>query len=123
MVSSRVAFRRTPSEPFFPLTQEFLTDLRQFSIKTATVSIEGLLKKSVETQKPHKTAPNWRTHDLNFVENTSTDAIEPGTVTFSGGWFAQGHAVSFLFHYMTRTDLTFNLLDTGLSAVSLRKPT
>jgi hypothetical protein len=47
-----------------------------------------LLKKSV-VEDPHS---NWRVNEINFVEK---GVCEPGAVTFSGGWFAQGHTVRF----------------------------
>jgi hypothetical protein len=65
-----------------------------------------MLKKSVQTQKLDKSTPNWRTHDLNFVTDSSRDSIEPGAVTFSAGWLGQGHTVRFQFYNKTRTNLT-----------------
>lgn len=52
-------------------------------------SISPLLKASVKTQKAGTAAPNWRVHKKNFLFRTK----EPGAVTFSSGWFAQGHEV------------------------------
>lgn len=52
-------------------------------------SISPLLKASVKGQKHGTTAPNWRVHKGNFVARSK----EPGAVTFSSGWFAQGHEV------------------------------
>ena len=57
---------------------------------------------------PHKSTPNWRTHDNNFVPEGSIDTIEPGAITFSGGWFGQGHAVRYPFLNKTGNDLTSN---------------
>jgi len=71
---------------------------KKSTIKEATVCVEHLLKKSVEKETPKKT-PNWRSHDDNFMEKNSRDTIEPGSITFSGGWFGQGHTVRILFRF------------------------
>jgi hypothetical protein len=63
-------------------------------MKSATIQIEPLLKKSVKKEIPNKTTPNWRTHELNFAPKTSDHVMEPGAANFSAGWYAQGHNVS-----------------------------
>ena len=64
------------------------------SIKSATMEIEPLLKKSVKKEIPNKTTPNWRSHEFNFAPKTSAQVMEPGVANFSSGWYAQGHEVS-----------------------------
>ena len=72
--------------------------MKQSTIKKATVCIEGCLKKTVQKESPNlNKKPNWRTHDVNFARKTSRDTIEPGAVTFSAGWFGQGHEVGIYF--------------------------
>lgn len=69
------------------------------------------MKSSVKKELPHKSTPNWRQHQDNFVNNDVTDIIEPGAVTFSAGWLGQGHTVSCkhdnphsFFHQISQTD-------------------
>jgi hypothetical protein len=92
--------------PFSFLTQEFLIHFKQTTIKLATLGIEALLKKSVQKEMPNKPIPNWRTHEENFIPKSSRDGIEPGAVTFSSGWFGQGHEVRFHFNNKSRINLT-----------------
>jgi hypothetical protein len=65
-------------------------------MREATVSLTPLLKISVKEEKPEKPAPNWRINEKNFVPKTGRHLCEPGSVTFSAGWFAQGHEVRIL---------------------------
>ena len=66
----------------------------------ATVSLGQLLKRSVEKPKSGKPDPNWRVHKQNFVKKSGSHVCEPGAVTFSAGWFGQGHAVSLRFKFV-----------------------
>jgi hypothetical protein len=92
-------------------------------MREATVSLTRLLKTSVKEEKPEKPAPNWRVNDKNFVCKTGRHLCEPGSVTFSAGWFAQGHEVQNLLLLMSLTNLTptqtedYNLL----ASCNLRK--
>jgi hypothetical protein len=63
------------------------------------MSIAPLLKKSIKKQIPNKTAPNWRIHKKHFVRKTNRHFCEPGAVTFSSGWFGQGHEVRFDYYW------------------------
>jgi hypothetical protein len=84
-------------------------------VKAATISVERMLKKSVQTESRDKT-PNWRARDANFVKNTSGGAVEPGSVTFSSGWFGQGHEVGASFHCNSRANLTGNSLGRAIQS-------
>ena len=53
-----------------------------------------LLERSVKEEMAKKPAPNWRIRRSNFVGKTTKRICEPGSVTFSAGWFGQGHEVS-----------------------------
>jgi hypothetical protein len=64
-----------------------------------TIAIGPLLKKSVAGEKPNKRTPNWRIHMKNFVRKTRTHFCEPGSVTFSAGWFGQGHEVRQIYSF------------------------
>ena len=44
--------------------------------------------------KPNATPPSWRINYGNFKKKNHTNVLEPGAVTFSSGWFGQGHEVS-----------------------------
>lgn len=72
-----------------------LMNHKQSGVQKATISIEPLLKTSIREEISDKPRPNWRINQKNFVEKS--DECEPGTVTFSAGWFAQGHTVSTAF--------------------------
>jgi hypothetical protein len=61
----------------------------------------------VKEDKVRKPAPNWRVNRKNFVTASSKHVCEPGTVTFSAGWYAQGHAVRLLFLLRLFKKLTF----------------
>lgn len=69
-------------------------------IRRATSTIGPLLSRSVQEQKAHKTPPNWRVNGKNFLKKNSIHHIEPGAVTFSSGWFGQGHEVSFRYIFL-----------------------
>lgn len=43
---------------------------------------------------------------MNFVEKTDRHVCEPGSVTFSSGWFGQGHEVGICYYSFTSTYLT-----------------
>jgi hypothetical protein len=56
--------------------------------------ISPLLKASVRRKQPHCATPNWRVNKKNFVSlRHGCRSLEPGAITFSAGWFAQGHEV------------------------------
>ena len=99
--------------PFhFYNTLEYLTFSKQSTIKQATVCIEGILKKSVQKESPNLNKKvNWRTHDVNFARKNSRDTIELGAVTFSAGWFGQGHEVGAYVITSLEIILTANFLD------------
>jgi hypothetical protein len=65
------------------------------------------LKQSVKADKVQTPTPNWRINSKNFVRTSSRHVCEPGTVTFSAGWYAQGHAVHLLFLLRLVQKLTF----------------
>lgn len=70
-----------------------LTYFQQSELQEATLSLTPLLKKSIKEEIPQKPPPNWRINEKNFVQKTHRHLCEPGSVTFSAGWFGQGHAV------------------------------
>ena len=90
-------------------------------ILRATISVGELLRRSIERLKLGKN-PNWRVHEQNFARKTSKRICEPGSVNFSAGWFAQGHAVSlkFLFTGITYSDIQSEQ-DMLSSSLNLRK--
>ena len=65
------------------------------------MSITPLLQRSIRKAAPGKLAPNWRTHKKNFVTSMASRICEPGAVTFSAGWFAQGHTVQYSLPVLT----------------------
>jgi len=90
---------------FFSAEVEGLTHSKQSIVKQATITIEPILKKSVMEERLNKPKPNWRTHDVNFLDDSSRDTLEPGAVNFSAGWLGQGHTVSFIFYIITKSNL------------------
>ena len=76
-------------------------------MREATVSISPLLKSSIKQEMRDKT-PNWRIHEKNFVGKSDRHVCEPGAVTFSAGWFAQGHVVRNSFKFILIIELIPN---------------
>ena len=105
MVPTWVAFGRTAGEDFLFSRGGGLTHSKQSIVKQATITIEPILKKSVMEERLNKPKPNWRTHDINFLDDSSRDTLEPGAVNFSAGWLGQGHTVSFIFYIITKSNL------------------
>jgi hypothetical protein len=64
------------------------------------MDIGPLLERSVKEEMAKKPAPNWRIRRTNFVRKTARRICEPGSVTFSAGWFGQGHAVRHQFSFV-----------------------
>jgi hypothetical protein len=52
------------------------------------------MEKNVK-KKSKKKKINWRIDVENFKEQGRSRQLPPGTETYSAGWFAQGHHVSF----------------------------
>ncbi|RDB22963.1 hypothetical protein Hypma_009940 [Hypsizygus marmoreus] len=67
-------------------------DLHEKLLKS-TEHLAPLLSDGV---KPKSCAPNWRVANKNFVPplTGSSHRIQPGSINFSPGWFAQGHTTS-----------------------------
>jgi len=63
-----------------------------------------MLKRTVKEDVPKRTAPNWRIRGQNFVPKNANQVLERGAVTFSAGWFGQGHTVSFEFCSLTEAN-------------------
>jgi hypothetical protein len=55
-----------------------------------------MLKNSIK-----KNSGSWRRRGVNFIPRNPSHILEGGAVTFSAGWFAQGHTVSLEFHSIT----------------------
>ncbi|KAF8810609.1 hypothetical protein BYT27DRAFT_7253591 [Phlegmacium glaucopus] len=68
-----------------------LSNQQQASFRQATVIIAPLLRASIKSRHPGKTPPSWRIDRKQFTATGEQRTLEPGAVTFSAGWFAQGH--------------------------------
>jgi hypothetical protein len=68
-------------------------------IRKATESVTPLLKRSIKKDHPNTTTPNWRINHKHFARKRKSRLLEPGVVTFSSGWFGQGHEVRSFYYY------------------------
>jgi hypothetical protein len=119
MVSSRSDFNSSTGGYSGCIDPKQLTYPIKIEIRQATVVINRILKRSVKKSIPKGPAPNWRVKDSNFMKK---NLLEPGAVTFSAGWFAQGHVVGLKFCLMIGDHWTLDVTVWKIFFEALKKP-